>query len=151
MTTTSPSSPSASVGETGTAAPTGVAASEKVEFWPTNTFFTARKSLWYNDEPVEIIHEPGAHTDGDVMAFFRHSDVIAAGPIIDTLAYPVPDAERGGSIAGILKGLNDIIDIAVPRDAEPAIGEPRPDPARDASGRTWTPAEIALATFWVAG
>ncbi|MEQ1760252.1 MAG: hypothetical protein ABL986_18195 [Vicinamibacterales bacterium] len=96
-------------------APTGVAASEKVEFWPTNTFFTARKSLWYNDEPVEIIHEPGAHTDGDVMAFFRHSDVIAAGPIIDTLAYPVPDAKRGGSIAGILKGLNDIIDIAVPK------------------------------------
>ena len=96
-------------------APTGVAASEKVEFWPTNTFFTARKSLWYNDEPVEIIHEPAAHTDGDVMAFFRHSDVIAAGPIIDTLAYPVPDAKRGGSITGILKGLNDIIEIAVPK------------------------------------
>ncbi len=96
-------------------APTGVAASEKVEFWPTNTFFTVRKALWYNDEPVEMIHEPAAHTDGDVMAFFRHSDVIAAGPMIDTFAYPVPDAKRGGSIAGILKGLNDIIDIAVPK------------------------------------
>ncbi len=96
-------------------APTGVAASEKVEFWPTNTFFTARKALWYNDEPVEIVHEPSAHTDGDVLAFFRHSDVIAAGPFIDTLAYPVPDSRRGGSIAGILKGLNDIIDIAVPK------------------------------------
>jgi glyoxylase-like metal-dependent hydrolase (beta-lactamase superfamily II) len=96
-------------------APTGVAASEKVEFWPTNTFFTARKTLWYNDEPVEIIHEPAAHTDGDVMAFFRRSDVVAAGPIIDTLAYPVPDTRRGGSIGGILKGLNDVIDIAVPK------------------------------------
>jgi cyclase len=96
-------------------APTGVAAAEPVDFWPTNTFFTARKALWYNDEAVEIIHEPAAHTDGDVMAFFRRSDVIAAGPFIDTLAYPVPDAKRGGSITGILKGLNDIIDIAVPK------------------------------------
>jgi cyclase len=96
-------------------APTGAAAAEPVGFWPTNTFFTARKTLWYNDEPLEIIHEPAAHTDGDSMVFFRHSDAIAAGPFIDTLAYPVPDAKRGGSITGILKGLNDIIDIAVPK------------------------------------
>ncbi|MEQ1760253.1 MAG: hypothetical protein ABL986_18200 [Vicinamibacterales bacterium] len=96
-------------------APTGAAAAESVGFWPTNTYFTLRKTLWYNDEPIEIIHEPSAHTDGDSMVFFRHSDAIAAGPIIDTLAYPVPDAKRGGSISGILKGLNDIIDIAVPK------------------------------------
>ena len=35
--------------------------------------------------------------------------------MIDTFAYPVPDPKRGGSISGILKGLNDIIDIAVPK------------------------------------
>jgi cyclase len=96
-------------------APTGANPAEPIGFWPTNTFFTARKTLWYNDEPIEIIHEPSAHTDGDAMVFFRHSDAIAAGPVIDTLAYPVPDAKRGGSITGILKGLNDIIDIAVPK------------------------------------
>ncbi len=97
------------------AAPTGEKAAEDVGFWPSNTYFTARKTVWFNDEALEIIHEPGAHTDGDSMVFFRRSDTIAAGPIIDTLAYPVPDAKRGGSIAGILKGLNDVIDIAVPR------------------------------------
>ena len=96
-------------------APTGAAAAEPVDFWPSNTFFTVRKSLWFTDEAIEIYHEPAAHTDGDVMAMFRRSDVIAAGPIIDTLAYPVPDSKRGGSITGILKGLNDIIDIAVPK------------------------------------
>ena len=96
-------------------APTGATAAEPVGFWPTNTYFTLRKTVWYNDEPLEIIHEPSAHTDGDSMVFFRHSDAIAAGPIVDTLAYPVPDAKRGGSISGILKGLNDIIDIAVPK------------------------------------
>ncbi len=83
-------------------APTGATAAEPVGFWPTNTFFTLRKTVFYNDEAIEIIHEPSAHTDGDLMAFFRRSDAIAAGPIIDTLAYPVPDARRGGSISGIL-------------------------------------------------
>jgi len=96
-------------------APTGAQAAEALSFWPTNTYFTMRKTLWYNDESIEIIHEPAAHTDGDSMVFFRHSDAIASGPIIDTMAYPVPDPKRGGSIAGILKGLNDIIDIAVPK------------------------------------
>ena len=96
-------------------APTGSTAAEPTGMWPTNTFFTLRKTLWYNDEALEFIHEPSAHTDGDVMLFFRKSDAIAAGPIIDTFAYPVPDAKRGGSIAGILKGLNDIIDVAVPK------------------------------------
>ena len=33
----------------------------------------------FNGEPVEIIHLPGAHTDGDSIVFFRRSDVIAAG------------------------------------------------------------------------
>ena len=96
-------------------APTGESAAEGVGFWPSNTYFTLRKTLWFNGEALEIVHEPSAHTDGDSMVFFRQSDVIAAGPIIDTFAYPVPDIKRGGSIAGILKGLNDIVDIAVPQ------------------------------------
>lgn len=96
-------------------APTGAAAAEPIGLWPTNTFFTMKKTIMYNDEPVEFIHEPFAHTDGDLMVFFRRSDAIAAGPIIDTMAYPVPDAKRGGSINGILKGLNDIIEITVPK------------------------------------
>ncbi len=45
--------------------------------WPTDTFLGDRKTLWFNDEPVEILHEKAAHTDGDSIVFFRHSDVIA--------------------------------------------------------------------------
>ena len=33
---------------------------------------------------VEIIHQPAAHTDGDLMVFFRKSDVISAGDIFST-------------------------------------------------------------------
>ncbi len=45
--------------------------------WPTDTFLGDRKTLLFNEEPVEILHEKSAHTDGDSIVFFRHSDVIA--------------------------------------------------------------------------
>jgi glyoxylase-like metal-dependent hydrolase (beta-lactamase superfamily II) len=96
-------------------APTGEKAAYPTSMWPTNTFFTDKKTMWFNDEPVELIHAPAAYTDGDVMVFFRHSDVIATGDVINTTGYAPFDPKRGGSIAGVLSALNDVIDIAVPR------------------------------------
>jgi glyoxylase-like metal-dependent hydrolase (beta-lactamase superfamily II) len=71
--------------------------------------------MWFNDEPIEILHAPAAHTDGDVLVFFRRSDVVVAGDVIHTLQYPSFDVARGGSMHGILDALNRIIDITVPR------------------------------------
>jgi cyclase len=88
---------------------------EPFEMWPSNSFFTARKTMWFNDEPIEILHAPAAHTDGDVLVFFRRSDVVVAGDVIDSLRYPRMDVSRGGSMRGILDALNRIIDITVPR------------------------------------
>ena len=56
--------------------------------WPSNSFFTAKKTMWFNDEPIEILHAPAAHTDGDVLVFFRRSDVVVAGDVIHTERYP---------------------------------------------------------------
>lgn len=96
-------------------APTGESSAVPFGFWPSNTFFTPKKTMTFNNEAVELLHPAAAHTDGDVMVFFRVSDVIAAGDIINTLTYPSFDPKRGGSIKGVLSALNDIIDIAVPR------------------------------------
>jgi glyoxylase-like metal-dependent hydrolase (beta-lactamase superfamily II) len=96
-------------------APTGSTPAEPFGLWPSNTFFTPKKTMWFNDEPIEMRHVPAAHTDGDTLVFFRRSDVVVAGDVIHTLQYPVFDPKRGGSIQGILDGLNEIIDITVPR------------------------------------
>jgi glyoxylase-like metal-dependent hydrolase (beta-lactamase superfamily II) len=48
------------------------------------------------------------------MVFFRRSDVLAAGDIFSPSRYPTFDPARGGSIAGVIEGLNRIIDIAIP-------------------------------------
>lgn len=85
-----------------------------IAFWPSNTFSGAKKSLHLNGEPIDIMHVPAAHTDADVIVHFRRSDVIAAGDVFSTRAFPTFSAESGGSIQGILDALNKIIDIAVP-------------------------------------
>jgi glyoxylase-like metal-dependent hydrolase (beta-lactamase superfamily II) len=82
--------------------------------WPHDTFYSDRKSFFFGGEVVDIMYQPAAHTDGDVIVWFRKSDVVAAGDIFTTTAYPMIDAKRGGTIAGTLDALNNILDIAVP-------------------------------------
>jgi len=86
--------------------------------WPTDTYFTPRKKMFFNGEAIEILHIPNGHTDGDSIVFFRRSDVIAMGDDFVTNGYPVIDLDRGGSIDGLLKALNTAIDISVPEDKQ---------------------------------
>jgi cyclase len=85
---------------------------------PTDTFFGDEDSLFFNGEAIELIHQPSAHTDGDVIVFFRKSDVISAGDIYVTTTYPVIDTAAEGGIDGVLAGLNRIINVTVPRDKQ---------------------------------
>jgi len=57
---------------------------------------------------------PEAHTDGDSIVYFRYSDVISAGDILNENSYPVIDVDKGGSIQGIIDGLTHILDIGIP-------------------------------------
>jgi glyoxylase-like metal-dependent hydrolase (beta-lactamase superfamily II) len=84
------------------------------ESWPTDTYFTPEWSRFSNGEAVQLIHVPAAHSDGDTIVFFRRSDVVSAGAIFDATAYPRFDPGHGGSIDGIIEGLNRILDITVP-------------------------------------
>src|SRR5262245_36574360 len=83
--------------------------------WPTDTYFDELFKLpeYFNGEAVIVYHEPAANTDADSIVFFRHSEVISAGNIFSTVSYPMIDLEKGGSINGIINGLNHILDLAV--------------------------------------
>jgi glyoxylase-like metal-dependent hydrolase (beta-lactamase superfamily II) len=82
--------------------------------WPHDTFFTNRKQIYFADEVVEMLHMPAAHTDGDLIVWFRKSDVIATGDVFSTVTYPRIDLARGGSVQGLLDALNQILDITFP-------------------------------------
>ena len=45
--------------------------------------------------------------------FFRHSEVIAAGNLFSTVSYPLIDIAKGGTIQGVIDGLNHILDLSV--------------------------------------
>jgi cyclase len=99
-------------------APTGQQAPFPNEAWPTDTYFTKKKELFFNGEAILILHQPSAHTDGDSIVFFRRSDVLSAGDLFVTTTYPVIDLERGGTIQGVIAALNNILDIAIPKDKQ---------------------------------
>lgn len=82
---------------------------------PTTTFFQGQKEIFFNEEPVIVMFEPAAHTNGDSMVFFRRSDVIATGDIFNMDSYPVINVDKGGNIQGVLKALNVVLDIAIPK------------------------------------
>jgi len=80
---------------------------------PTDTFFRGTRELYFNGEPIEIIHVPAATSDGDVLVFFRKSDVIVAGDVIQDLTYPVVRLEHGGTLNGTIAALNRILGLTV--------------------------------------
>jgi glyoxylase-like metal-dependent hydrolase (beta-lactamase superfamily II) len=86
--------------------------------WPTDTFIEAQKDLYFNGEGIEILHQPNAHTDGDVLVYFRKSDVLVAGDAYINTTFPVISLPQGGSLNGIVKALNTIIRITIPKDKQ---------------------------------
>lgn len=81
---------------------------------PTDTYFVKQKDLFVNGEAVQLLHIKAAHTDGDTIVFFRRSDVISTGDVFTPDRYPLIDLSRGGSVEGLLAGINYILELAVP-------------------------------------
>jgi glyoxylase-like metal-dependent hydrolase (beta-lactamase superfamily II) len=83
---------------------------------PTDTYFDEFHKLpnYFNGEAVIVYHAPAGNTDGDSLVFFRRSEVIAAGDLFSTVSYPIIDVDKGGTIQGVIAGLNRILDLAVP-------------------------------------
>jgi cyclase len=83
--------------------------------WPPSTYPSKQKDLTSNGEAVIIMRMPNAVTDGDSMVWFRKSDVVATGEIMNMASFPFIDVANGGTINGILDGLNTLLEITVPR------------------------------------
>jgi len=80
---------------------------------PTDTFFRGTRELYFNDEPIEIIYVPAATSDGDVLVYFRKSDVIVTGSVLEDLTYPIIRTADGGTVNGTLEALNHILDLTI--------------------------------------
>ena len=121
--------------------------------WPRIEVKTSLRLHWNKDD-IDLIHVGPAHTDGDLVVFFRRQNVLATGDVFvrDEYLPPYFDDLNGGSAAGMiaavdkLLGLVDENTIIVPGHgvadrpqgsaaiSRPFRGRPRPDPGRNLPG-----------------
>ena len=80
---------------------------------PVITFNDAMTFHW-NGETIRAVSLPDAHTDGDAMVLFEGADVLHAGDVFFSGRFPYIDVEGGGSVDGMIAGLERIIEVAGP-------------------------------------
>ncbi|MFL6629550.1 MAG: MBL fold metallo-hydrolase [Vitreoscilla sp.] len=76
--------------------------------------YDASLSIHVDGEDVRLLPVVAAHTDGDTVISFPGHDIIAAGDIFRSVGYPYVDLASGGTLAGILEGLSEIVDRSGP-------------------------------------
>ena len=74
--------------------------------------YDAPMTFHMNGEQVQLIPIPAAHTDGDTLVKFVTADVIMTGDFYRSAGYPNIDRANGGSMNGMIAGLNKIVELA---------------------------------------
>ena len=96
-------------------APTGSESPFPTKMLPNDTFTSRYRSMYVNDEAIQVIRQTGAHSDGDLMVLLRKADVVVTGDVLDLRQFPVIDPAKGGSIQGALEALNRLVtELVVP-------------------------------------
>lgn len=62
-----------------------------------------------NGEDIRALHFPAGHTDGDSIIYFSKSNVVHMGDDFVTYGFPFIDVSAGGSIDGMIQGVEDAI------------------------------------------
>jgi glyoxylase-like metal-dependent hydrolase (beta-lactamase superfamily II) len=62
-----------------------------------------------NGDTMTAYKVPAAHTDGDVFIRFKSANVVHTGDVFASYRYPYIDTINGGSMAGVLKAVDDLI------------------------------------------
>ena len=76
--------------------------------------YNSHTTIFFNGEPVKLIHYPNAHTDGDTVVYFASSHVIDTGDNYRTDGFPLVDQDNGGSVKGIIAALDNIMETYPP-------------------------------------
>jgi cyclase len=62
-----------------------------------------------NGEDIRALHIPAGHTDGDSVIYFPGSNVVHMGDDFVTYGFPFIDVDGGGSIDGMISGVESAI------------------------------------------
>ena len=74
--------------------------------------FTDAVTFYYNGDSISAFHVPPAHTDGDVIVWFRHANVIHMGDTFFNGRYPLVDLASGGSVDGFIVAADRVLALS---------------------------------------
>jgi glyoxylase-like metal-dependent hydrolase (beta-lactamase superfamily II) len=66
-------------------------------------------TLWLAGHTAELKHPANVHTDGDTYIFFPDNNVLVAGDVLFFGRYPNIDFAYGGSIDGMIRGVDELL------------------------------------------
>lgn len=78
---------------------------------PSATFVDSEK-LYVNNEELDLVHAPNASTDSDIFVHFVHANVIHVGELWFNNAYPILETGSGGTINGMIQGVDQVLQLA---------------------------------------
>jgi glyoxylase-like metal-dependent hydrolase (beta-lactamase superfamily II) len=68
----------------------------------------------FNDDVIDVIHVPAAHTDGDAIFYFQKADVMHTGDAFINRGFPLIDIASGGSVKGQIEATNTMLERVGP-------------------------------------
>jgi glyoxylase-like metal-dependent hydrolase (beta-lactamase superfamily II) len=74
-------------------------------------------TIHLNGEDIHVLHIPHGHTDGDSIIFFPKSNVVHMGDDFLRIGFPFIDLASGGSVRGLIAGLEEIV-LKLPPDVK---------------------------------
>lgn len=66
-------------------------------------------TIYFNSEEIQAAHLPAAHSDADLVFYFRKADVMHTGDLFFSAGYPFIDVSHGGSINGMIAAADKLL------------------------------------------
>ena len=74
--------------------------------------FNSEIKINIDEEEIDLLHFPSAHTDGDTVVYFKNSNLLFTGNTFYPDSFPLIDVEAGGSVRGYLDAVNRLVKIS---------------------------------------
>jgi cyclase len=75
-----------------------------------NITYSHKTSLQLNGDNIDLIHVANAHSENDSFVVFENANVVHAGDLFFNGLYPFIDAAEGGSLSGLIAGIDKILE-----------------------------------------
>jgi len=74
--------------------------------------FADKETIYFDNDAFHLIHTPNAHTDSDIFIQFVTTNIIHTGDLWFNGMYPLIDDSSGGTVNGMIRGVDQVLELA---------------------------------------